>query len=103
MSVGSNNANGFSFMSPALTDSAIASFSSATEPIIRSSDPSSVLQIGRGIPQYRERDKFQSLALASQFPKRPVPVAFGFQLISWFSSYIRSLTAVALINHESSG
>ena len=30
-------------------------------------------------------------------------VAFGFQLISWFSSYIRSLTAVALINHESSG
>jgi hypothetical protein len=45
--------------------------------------PSSVRQIGNGIPQKRERDKFQSLALANQFPKRPVPVDLGFQLIDY--------------------
>ena len=62
-----------------------------------------VLQIGRGIPQYRDRERFQSLAVESQFPKRPSPVAFGFQLISWLSSYIRSRTSVTLINQESRG
>ena len=30
-----------------------------------------------GIPQKRERDKFQSLAFFNQFPKRPSPVAFA--------------------------
>ena len=34
--------------------------------------------MGNGIPQYLERDRFQSLALANQLPKRPSPVDFGF-------------------------
>ena len=68
-----------------------------------SSSPSSVLQIGIGIPQKRERDKFQSLALDSQFPNLPVPVDFGFQLMVLFSSTMRSLALVTLMNQESSG
>ena len=60
----------------------MASFNSSIDPIIRVSSPSSVRQIGSGMPQKRERDRFQSLALASQFPKRPSPVDLGFQLIS---------------------
>ncbi|MCY1232165.1 hypothetical protein D9M72_446420 [compost metagenome] len=64
---------------------------------------SSVLQIGNGIPQYLERDRFQSLAFFSQFPKRPSPVDFGFQLIVSFRSNILSFTSVTLMNQESNG
>ncbi len=88
---------------PAFTDSCIADLSSSTDPMMRSSFPSSVLQIGSGIPQYRERERFQSLALESQFPNLPSPVAFGFQLMLWLSSNMRSLTSVTLINQESNG
>ena len=64
---------------------------------------SSVAQIGSGVPQYRERDRFQSTRFSSHLPKRPEPVLAGFQLIVSFSAISRSLTAVVLMNHESSG
>src|SRR5438128_2852494 len=59
---------GFSFMKPALTDLSISFSNSSSEPMQHSSVPSSVRQIGRGIPQYLERDKFQSTKFSSQFP-----------------------------------
>ena len=90
-------------ITPASTARFISDFNSSTEPIKISSLPSSVLQIGNGIPQKRERDKFQSLAFFNQFPKRPVPVDSGFQLIVLFNSCIRSFTSVTLINQESNG
>ena len=65
--------------------------------------PSSVLQIGNGIPQKRERDKFQSLALANQLPKRPSPVDLGFQFMVVFNSCILPFTSVTLMNQESNG
>src|SRR6478736_921530 len=99
----SNPLNGFSVCKPALIECSISKYSSSTEPITFTSVPSSVLQIGNGIPQYLERDKFQSLAFFNQFPKRPSPVAFGFQLIVSFKSNILSLTLVISINHESRG
>jgi len=52
--------------------------SSFIEPMMVVSFPSSVRQMGNGIPQKRDRERFQSFALASQFPKRPSPVDFGF-------------------------
>src|SRR6056297_970582 len=88
---------------PASTALAISDFNSSTEPIINSSLPSSVRQIGNGIPQYLDLDRFQSLALANQFPKRPSPVDFGFQLMVWFNSNIRSFTSVTLMNQEFKG
>jgi hypothetical protein len=72
---------GFPFWNPAATDFSISLYNSSIEPIRISSVPSSFLQIGNGIPQYLERDKFQSLAFFIQFPKRPSPVDFGFQLM----------------------
>ena len=59
--------------------------------------------MGNGVPQNRERDKFQSCKFSSQLPKRPSPVDFGFQLIVLFSSINFSLAAVVWINHERSG
>ena len=50
----------------------------ANEPIQISSDPSSVLQIGNGVPQYLLLDKFQSTMFSNQLPKRPSPVDLGF-------------------------
>ncbi len=67
------------------------------------SSPSSERQMGSGVPQKRERDRFQSFRLSSQLPKRPVPVDSGCQLMVLFSSDIRSFLAVLLMNHESSG
>ena len=99
----SKSLKGFADWKPAAIAFSIALYSSSTEPISTSSVPSSVLQIGNGIPQYLERDKFQSLAFFNQFPKRPSPVAFGFQLMVSFRSNIRSLTSVTLINQESNG
>src|SRR5215217_8680462 len=99
----SNPLNGFSVMKPAAIAFSMALYSSSTEPIITSSFLSSVLQIGSGIPQYLERDRFQSLAFFSQFPKRPSPVDLGFQLMVSFRSNILSLMSVTLMNHESSG
>src|SRR6476620_7424400 len=95
--------NGFSDATPALMAFSISLYNSSTEPIRISSVPSSDLQMGNGIPQYLERDKFQSLAFFSQFPKRPSPVAFGFQLMVSFRSNILSLTSVTLMNQESNG
>ena len=40
---------------------------------------------GRGVPQKRERLRFQSTRFSSQFPKRPIPVDSGFQLMVWFN------------------
>ena len=68
-----------------------------------SSERSSVAQIGSGVPQKRERERFQSLRFSSHLPKRPVPVDSGFQRIVRFSSIMRSLQAVVRMNHESSG
>ena len=68
-----------------------------------SSLPSSVRQIGRGVPQKRLRDRFQSWMFSSHWPKRPVPVDSGFQVMVLFSSTIWSLTAEALMNQASRG
>ena len=94
---------GFSAINPASIERSMAVTNSSTEPMMILSFPSSVRQIGKGIPQKRERDKFQSLALASQFPKRPSPVDFGFQLILLLFATILSRTSVTLINQESKG
>ena len=59
--------------------------------------------MGKGIPQYLDLYKFQSLAFANQLPNRPSPVDLGFQLIVVFNSAIIDLTAVALMNQESRG
>src|SRR5690606_23599249 len=90
-------------ISPASTALAISALSSSTDPMIFSSFPSSVLQIGRGMPQYLDLERFQSLALASQLPNRPSPVALGFQLMPRLSSNMRSRTSVTLMNQESRG
>ena len=92
MSSGSKDSKIEVFIKPALTDSSTAALSSAIDPIMHSSEASSVLQMGNGIPQYRDLERFQSFALASQLPKRPSPVDFGFQLISLLSSTMRSFT-----------
>src|SRR5688572_9446674 len=99
----SNPLNGLSFWNPAAIDFSISLYNCSTEPIMISSVLSSVRQIGNGMPQYLERDKFQSFAFLSQFPKRPSPVALGFQLISSFKSNRRSLTSLILMNQESKG
>ena len=68
-----------------------------------SSVPSAERQIGRGVPQYRLRLKFQSTIFSNQFPKRPSPVEAGFQLIVLLSATIRSRSAVVRINQASNG
>ena len=68
-----------------------------------SSLPSSVRQIGSGVPQKRLRLRFQSWMFSSHCPKRPVPVDSGFQVIVLLRATIWSLTALALMNQESSG
>ena len=68
-----------------------------------SSFPSSVRQMGSGVPQKRLRLRFQSWMFSSQTPKRPVPVDSGFQRICLFSATISSLTAVVRMNQESRG
>jgi hypothetical protein len=70
---------------------------------MQSSSPSSERQIGSGVPQKRERERFQSFRLSSQLPKRPVPVDSGYQLMVLLSSLMRSLQADDLMNQESSG
>ena len=98
-----NPSKGSASMTPLSSAFWISALSSAIEPMRISSFPSSVLHIGSGIPQKRLRDKFQSFAFASQFPKRPSPVDLGFQLMPRLSSCIRSLKSVTFINQESSG
>ncbi len=90
-------------MLPAAIDFSISCCNCSTLPIQMFSSPSSVLQIGNGMPQNLERLKFQSLRFSSQFPKRPVPVDAGFQLIVLFKAIIWSLFAVDLMNQLSSG
>ena len=95
--------NGLEAMTPARTDSSHANFNSSTDPMQRSSEPSSVRQMGRGMPQKRDRLRFQSFTFSSHLPKRPVPVLSGFQVMVWFNSCIRAFASVARMNHESSG
>ncbi len=90
-------------MNPALTDFSISFFSSSADPIHISSFLSSVTHIGSGVPQNRERERFQSTRFSSHFPNLPVPVDFGFQFIVLFSSIILSRKAVVRMNHASSG
>ena len=90
-------------MNPALIDFSISAFSSVAEPMHFSSFLSSVIQIGRGVPQYLERERFQSTRFSSHLPNLPVPVDGGFQLMVLLSSIIRSRKAVVRMNHESSG
>src|SRR6056300_892451 len=90
-------------MIPAAIAFSISSFSWAALSIHRCSSPSSVLQIGNGIPQKRERLRFQSLRFSNQFPKRPVPVEAGFQLMVLFNAIIWSFFSVDLINQLSNG
>ena len=68
-----------------------------------SSLPSSVRQIGSGVPQKRLRLRFQSWMFSSHWPKRPVPVDSGFQVIVLFRATISSFTAVVLMNQASRG
>src|SRR5690554_1495173 len=103
MSLGSKSAKGFVFIIPACTAFSHSSFNSRIEEIQRVSSPSSVLQIGSGVPQKRERDKFQSFKFSSHFPKRPVPVDSGCQLIVLFNSTILSFLSVTRTNQESNG
>ena len=103
MSPGVKDAKGLEAMTPADTASSHAVFSSSMEPTQRSSVPSSVRQIGKGMPQKRERLRFQSFTFSSHFPKRPVPVLSGFHVIVLFSSIMRSFAAVARMNQESRG
>ena len=90
-------------MCPAATETSNASFNCSKEPTQTVSFPSSVRQRGNGIPQYRERLKFQSFSDSSQFPNRPVPVLAGFHWMVLFRACMRSLAAVARMNQLSSG
>ena len=66
-------------------DLEISVFNSSTEPITTVSFESSDLQIGKGMPQNLDLERFQSLALESQLPNLPPPVDLGFQLMDSFS------------------
>ena len=94
---------GFSFIIPIFKEISIASHNSFSDPITFVSFPSELLQIGNGIPQNLDRERFQSFALLSQFPNLPSPVAFGFQFISLFRAVMFSLTSLILMNQESRG
>ena len=59
-------------MKPLESELSISFFNSSALPITICSVLSSLVQIGIGIPQKRERDKFQSTKFSSQFPKRPI-------------------------------
>src|SRR5690554_1965501 len=96
-------ANGFFVITPASTAFSQANFNSSIDEIMICSVLSSDVQIGIGIPQKRERDKFQSLTFSNHFPKRPDPVDSGFQLMVLFNSIMRFFTREARINQESNG
>ena len=100
---GSKLSMGLVFINPASTAFSTSTFSSSAEPIVFFSFLSSVTQIGKGTPQYLDRDKFQSTRFSNQLPNLPSPVDFGFQLIVLFSLIILSLSAVVLINQLSNG
>ena len=103
MSFGSKESKGSIFIKPFETDFFISFFNSAIDPIMIVSFESEDFQIGRGIPQNLDLDKFQSFALANQLPNLPSPVDLGFQLIDLLSSTNRSFFSVTFINHESKG
>src|SRR5699024_43581 len=93
----------FSLRLPESMAFCISSLSSSIEPMHSSWLPSSVRQIGSGVPQYLERERFQSTRFSNQFPNLPVPVDSGFQLIVLFSATSLSFTAVVLMNQLSKG
>src|ERR1044071_2965913 len=76
--------------------------SSSSEPYTstRGYDGSSDFQTGIGEPQNRFRLIDQSRALASHLPNEPSLMWPGSQLISWFSSTIRSRNVVTATNHD---
>ena len=90
-------------MWPFFKENSISFFNSSTEPMHKTSFPSSLLHIGIGIPQKRDLERFQSLAFSSQFPNRPVPVDSGFQLIDMFSLTMLFLKEETFMNQESKG
>merc|ERR1719412_758196 len=73
---------------------------SAIEPTQTDSSPSSLIQTGIGVPQYRLRDKFQSLASLSQLAKRPSRIDSGTQYVWSFLSIRFCLICCTRINHE---
>src|SRR5882672_5211914 len=87
-----SNSFGRAFIRPALTDLSTSRLSSSSEPMQISSLPDRLLQIGKGVPQKRDLDKFQSTRFSSQLPNLPVPVDSGFQFTVLFNSTIRSFT-----------
>ena len=90
-------------MKPAAIDFWISFISSSTEPMMISSFKSSLRQIGSGIPQYLDRERFQSFTFSSQLANLPSPVDLGFQLMVSLSSTKRFFTAVIFTNQESKG
>ena len=99
----SKSENKLLFIKPQLTDLSISLINSSIDPMQISSFPSSVLQIGSGIPQNLDLERFQSLTFSSHFSNLPSPVDFGFQLIFLFNETILLLYSEAFINHESIG
>ena len=74
---------------------------SAVLPAQNFSSHDSQTQMGSGVPQYRLRDRFQSMRLSSQFPMRPSRMCAGCQSTLRLLAISRSLTAVVRMNHES--
>src|SRR5579862_3692494 len=62
--------------------------------------PSSLLQIGIGVPQYLLRDTAQSLAFSSHLPKRPSLMCSGTQWICALAARILSLNFSTATNQE---
>ncbi len=61
---------------------------------------SSERQTGIGLPQNRFREIDQSRAFSSHLPNWPSLTCSGTQVISWFSSTMRSLNVVTSTNHD---
>ena len=61
---------------------------------------SSLFHTGIGEPQNRFRLIAQSRAFSIHLPKLPSLTCSGTQVISWFSSTIRSRNSVTLTNHD---
>ena len=58
---------------------------------IQSSGSVSLIQTGKGLPQYRSRESAQSMLFSNHSPKRPAPISGGAQRILAFCSTIFSL------------
>src|SRR5690554_99269 len=65
-------------------------FSSSIEPTAIIS-PSSAIHTGKGVPQKRFLEIFQSLAFSNHLPNRPFFMCSGTQLTCWLESIIHCL------------